>query len=326
MDSKILEEIVEEYERQRSENKNDRDRRIAKAYRLAPELREIDLAASRIGSATLQSILATGNSSAKADMADKFRVLRDKKAKLLRENKIPADYDKLKYKCNLCQDTGYIEGKGRCSCFRQKLIDRLYEQSNMKELLKNQGFEYFNLNYYSKKPVAGYKNTPYENMVIILNKCKQFAQQAGKNCANMLFSGNTGLGKTFLSTCIAKEMLNKGYTVIYMRAIKLFRLFEDERFGRINGGIDELYNCDLLIIDDLGTEELSKNNASYIHDIVSERLNSNKKMIINTNLSYKHLEEKYTRRFSSRIMDKFDFMCFYGDDIRWLKLKESLIN
>lgn len=321
MDSEILDIIVREYEEQTKDNITKRDMEIKKVYELIPEIEEIDKQVSVIGSNTLKKIFSEpDNGDAKKEMNDKFRILSQRKKELLLKNNIPLDFDKIKYKCELCKDTGYIEGVGRCSCFRQRMIDLLYEKSNMGELLKRQSFDKFDDDFYSRSKVKGYDNTPYDNMAKIKKFCMDFCDSFDKPSKSLVFYGDTGLGKTFMSSCIAKKIMDKGYTVIYIRAIRLFKLFDDDRFGRIEDGLDWLYNCDLLIIDDLGTEINTKNNTPYLLELINERIDNGKKMIINTNNNFDGLEKLYTKRFTSRLMESFDVMNFYGDDIRRQKL------
>ena len=273
MDREILDIISREYEEQVKKNKEEREERIKKVYDLIPEIKEIDDQVSRIGSNTLNNILKDpDNKDAKKEMEDKFNILKQRKKELLEKYNISSDYNKLNYKCSICKDTGYVEGIGRCKCFIQRMIDILYERSNMGELPKRQNFNTFNGDYYGKEKIAGYEKSPYENIISIKNFCKEFCDNFEEPSKSLLFHGDTGLGKTFMSSCIAKEIMDKGYTVIYIRAIRLFKLFDDERFGRLNENINWLYDCDLLIIDDLGTEVNTKNNTPYLLELINEGL------------------------------------------------------
>lgn len=321
MNSEILDIIVNEYEKQRSYNKNERDNRVEQIYLKFPEIKEIDDQINKTGRDTLRDILSNPDKkNLKEEMKIKFEELNKRKKDLIKKYNIPQDYDSIKYKCPLCEDTGHIEGKGRCNCFKQKVINILYEQSNMSELMKKQNFETFDFSYFSKKKIAGYKLSPYENISVIKSFCEDYAYNFEKAEKNLLFSGDTGVGKTFMSSCIGKAIIEQGKTVIYIRASKLFKLFEDERFGRIANGMNDLYNCDLLIIDDLGTEAFSKNNNSYLLELINERIINNRKIIINTNLGFSNIEEMYSKRLSSRILEDFNVMYFYGEDIRKIKL------
>lgn len=321
MDNEVFNGIISEYENQRAKNKREREERIANVYKSFPEIREIDEKIAETGSSSLRAIFANpDDSSIKEDLKRNLSILKQRKKEILEKNNIPIDFDKERFRCLLCKDTGHVEGNGRCSCFKQKMIDYLYKQSNLNELLKSNNFDNFNIDFFSKEKVNGMNRTPYENMKNIKAFCEDFIENFDKPSKNLAFYGDTGLGKTFISSCIAKALMDKGKTVLYIRASKLFKMFDDEKFGRLSDDIDLIYESDLLIIDDLGAEPVSKNNNSYILDLINERISSEKKIIISTNLDYKNLEEKYTKRFSSRLLDSFEFIYFYGEDIRRIKL------
>ena len=321
MDESVIEKIALEYDELSERKIKERDKRVASVYEKFPEIRAVDEEINNIGSSTLQKILKDPlDKSARSEMDNKFKVLKQKRKELLRKYDIPEDFDKPKYDCAICGDTGFVEGVGRCSCFKQKIIDELYRASNMKELLKRQNFDVFDMELYGKNKVSGLKRSPYDNMVFIKKHCMEFADNFDKPAKNMIFYGDTGLGKTFMSCCVAKRVMDKGYTVLYISAQRLFRTLDDERFGRAGERAKEIYGCDLLIIDDLGTEIASKNNPSYLFDLVNERYNAEKKIIINTNLNFEGLEKLYTARFTSRIMENFEMMLFYGEDIRKKKM------
>lgn len=321
MDNEVFESIIDEYEALRSTEKKERDKRVEEVYERVPELVEIDRKIAQIGSSTLKTIFSNPeNTSAKEEMRSKFKILSQRRKEILKKNNIPENFDQIHYRCEKCKDTGYIENVGRCSCFRQKMIDRLYKQSKMSNMLIKQNFDTFRLDYYSNVPVKEYKKTPYENMKTIKVYCEKFAQNFDEPSKSIIFRGDTGLGKTFMSSCIAKYLMDRGKTVIYIRAVKLFRMLEDDRFGRSTDNLDDVYKADLLIIDDLGTEAEYKNNTPNLLEIMNERLINGKKIIINTNLNFEQLENRYTKRFTSRILESFDMLFFYGEDIRRQKL------
>lgn len=321
MDNEIFESIIDDYEKQLAKDKRERDARVEAVYSQIPQIRKIDREINEIGSNTLMAILQNPDKEdIKESMKNKFAVLKQRKKELLKKSGIAEDFDRIKYRCEVCRDTGYVEGSGRCVCFRQKLIEKLYKLSNMNELLKKQNFNTFSMDYYSKNIPNGMKRSPYENMKNIKKYCENFINGFEQPSKNMVFYGDTGLGKTFMSSCIAKALMDRGKTVLYVRATKLFRMFDDERFGRMTDGMEDVYKSDLLIIDDLGTEAVYKNNNSYLLDLVNERMSNEKKIIINTNLNFENLEKRYSKRFSSRILEGFDMLYFYGDDIRKLKL------
>lgn len=321
MNNEIFETVISEYEEKRAENKRERDKRVAEVYGRVPEIREIDRQINIVGSDTLKSILKEPDKTGlKEDMKNKFAVLSQKRRELLIQNGIDEDFDKIRYSCRECMDTGYAEGKGRCACFKQKLIDQLYKYSNMSALLTKQNFETFSMKYYGKKISEGMKISPYDNMINVKRRCEKFAADFEKPSKSLILYGDTGLGKTFLSSCMAKAVMDKGNTVLYLSATKLFSMFESNRFGRLKGGMDEVYESDLLIIDDLGTEPSYKNGGAYLLELINDRMNRDKKIIINTNLNFMSLESRYSKRLTSRIMECFDMLYFFGEDIRRQKL------
>lgn len=321
MDNEIISKIADEYDKLNAKNRRERDARVADVYSRFPEIEKIDKEISVIGSSTLKNIMKNPDKKElKEEMLVKFDILKQKKREILKANNIPEDFSQIRYSCNICKDTGHVEGASRCSCFRQKAINYLYKSSNMSELLKKQNFNSFNMDYYSRKKEKGMELSPYENMVNIKKYCENYVNNFDNISKSLVFYGDTGLGKTFMSSCIAKALMDKGNTVIYVRASRLFKMFDDEKFGRISDGMEDVYSADLLIIDDLGTEAVYKNNNSYLLDLINERINSDKKIIINTNLDFRNLEDRYTKRFSSRLLDDFTMMYFYGEDIRRQKL------
>ena len=196
--------------------------------------------------------------------------------------------------------------------------------SNIEETIKTQNFDTFSFDYYSKD-VGENGVSVYDNMMKIYNNCKRFCDNFDNENKGLVFYGSTGLGKTFLSSAIAKELMDKGKMVIYIRATKLFSINEDYKFGRNTDRsvIDNIYKADLLIIDDLGTEPFNKNNLAFLFDVINERTANNKKIIINTNLQISEITKMYSMRFTSRLYEYFMMYKFYGEDIRIQKLRRS---
>lgn len=311
-----LQGVAEEYEKLRSDAQNKRDIRVKEVYEKVPEIKEIDNKINEIGSNTLSEILRNPDKKGfKEEMHKKFEILKQRRTELIEKNNIPADFDKIEYRCSKCNDTGYVEGEGRCNCFNQSLINYSYKQSGMYEMIQKQNFENFDIMLFDKKKYDRDK-TAYENMKNIKNFCEKYVENFENETKSLCFYGDTGLGKTFMSCCIAKALMDQGKDVIYMRSAKLFKMLDDERFGREPEGLEDIYNCDMLIIDDLGTEAENKFVTPSLLEIVNERINKNKKMIISTNLNFKGMESYYTKRFTSRILENFTVMVFYGDDIR----------
>ncbi len=324
-DENTLNKIMDEYEELRMKSALERQKRIEEVNRNIPRIGEIDKEIFRLGVQNTTNIFKNPekkdeyNSSFKSSL----KLLTEEKESLLNENKIDRNYDKYVYSCSECSDTGYMPDGKKCRCFKQKLINEAYSMSNMAEIVKNQNFNTFSFDYYSKESQNG-ETSPYENMVRIYNSCKRFCENFDGEVKSLLFYGPTGLGKTFLSSAVAKEIMDRGKTVVYTRATRLFAMNDDYKFGRNadKSLIDNVYSADLLIIDDLGTEPYNKNSISFLFDVINERIAQNKKIIINTNLQINELTKLYSTRFTSRLYESFILYKFYGEDIRIQKLKE----
>lgn len=325
-DSLTVNKIFNEYEELRTKASNERRLRIDEVYLTVPRIKEIDDEIYSLGFGNMQNILKNPDEADKynSEMKERFRVLKAEKQKLIEENNIPADYDKYKYECSLCGDTGYTPDGKKCVCFKQKLINAAYAKSNLGDILDKQNFDTFSFDYYSREK-GNEEKSPYENMEKIFKRVKEYCDNFDDEKKSLLFYGTAGLGKTFLSSCIAKNIIEKEKTVIYTRATQMFSVYEDYKFGRMSDRsvIDDLYNFDLLIIDDLGAEAPNKNNAAFLFDLVSDRLSENKKIIINTNLNIGELVKIYSERFVSRVYENFELLRFFGDDIRVQKFKNS---
>lgn len=326
-DEKILNKIMNEYDELRTRAANERRMSIERVNKKVPKIAEIDNEIFRRGLENTNNILKNPQKKDEYnnDFSKNLRRLEAEKRELLKKYNIPEDYDKYRYSCKNCNDTGYDSNGKKCTCFKQKLINEAYSMSNLANLVKKQNFETFSFDYYSKKPFENEKS-PYENMVMIYNKCKTFCENFDNETKGIVFYGSTGLGKTFLSSAIAKELMDNGKIVVYVRATKMFALYEDYRYGRNadKSVIDNIYNADLLIIDDLGTESSNKNNTAFLFDVVNERIAENKKIIINTNLPFNEITNIYSFRFTSRLYENFNMYKFYGDDIRIQKMKNNV--
>ncbi len=325
-DERIVNKIMDEYERLQVKAANERRKRIEEVNRRFPRIEEIDKEIFKRGLDNTNNILKNPGKKDEynKDFSKNLRRLNDEKKKIIAENNIPEDYNSYKYECEKCHDTGYCGDGSKCRCYKQKLINEAYSMSNMEDIIKKQNFDTFSFDYYSKQNHDG-EMSPYENIVKIYNNCKRFCDNFDNEIKGMVFYGPTGLGKTFLSSAVAKEIMDKGKTVVYVRATKLFALNEDYKFGRNTDRmvIDNIYNADLLIIDDLGTEPVNKNNMSFLFDVVNERTAEGRKIIINTNLQINEITKIYSMRFTSRLYEYFMLYKFYGEDIRIQKLKKD---
>lgn len=249
-------------------------------------------------------------------------LLSRQKEELLTAHGYPADYLSPVYVCSDCKDTGMI-GEERCHCFKQAVVNLLYAQSNIADILKEENFDTFSFDYYSTT-VADPKTklTPRQNIERVYDTCQSFVKNFDKEFNNLLFYGNSGLGKTFLSHCIAKELLGSAHTVLYLTAYELFDILgramynEDET---LPASAEHILDCDLLIIDDLGTELATAFTMSRLNLCINERFLNRRSTIISTNFGVQELADRYGERNFSRIFSSYTLLRFFGEDIRLKK-------
>lgn len=309
------------------------EREKQKIYNEFPALSEIDQKLSSLALSTMKELAINNNEKILKDFNKKIEELKKEKEKILASIGNRVQLMQPQYECKKCKDTGYIlDGNSTkmCSCLTQKIYDIEYNKSNIHNLEK-QNFKNFNINLYSTKiEPQKYESdiSPRENIELILKICKDFIHHFDDvEEKNLLFTGKTGLGKTFLSSCIANELLKQGKTVLYQTASVMLDTIIGYRFGKTNipsDIYDHLLNVDLLIIDDLGTEGVNNMKLVELFNIINSRLlNTNKstKTIISTNLSIKDIFNNYQDRIGSRIAGYYDIYYFFGDDLR---LKKSI--
>ena len=325
MYKQIFKEVMIQYDKNRMASKLAKDKKLKKIYAEIPEISEIDRKLSDIGVQIAKSMLIQGSDRdvLLRDLEDKSSYLKKEKELLLTLHRYPQDYLSNKYECRLCSDTGYVENQ-KCNCLMQKLIDRYYDLSSLKEILKKENFENFDFRLYSDDIDPDFGISPSQNIKIIYQTALNFVLNFNENFTNLLFYGNSGLGKTFLCNCIAKDILDRGWPVVYVTVSQLFRVIEQERFHRdeMDNPVEQLnmfYTVDLLIIDDLGTEFSTIVTQSELFNIINSRLLSKKPTIISTNLSPKDFESQYSDRIISRFAGSYELMKFIGKDIRSAK-------
>lgn len=317
--------IMRIYEQKQSYHQNIQLRRFEEIYQKIPEIKEIDDMISHLSVEKAKQLLL-GDSMALASLKTDIHNMSLKKKNLLTEHGYPADYLEMQYECKDCKDTGYI-GTKKCHCFRRYAIDLLYTQSNLKEILQKENFSNFSYEYYSDShidPKTG--KSALETIQYNVHVCKDFIRQFAQDFRNLFFYGNTGVGKTFLSHCIAAELMNRSYSVIYFSAYELFDIFAKSRFGKDSDAQmmnEHIFDCNLLIIDDLGTELPNAFTSSQLFLCLNERLLRKKSTIISTNLSLDSLVELYSERTFSRITSNYTMLKFTGDDIR---IQKRLMN
>lgn len=329
--SNIIDDLKREYQYKRIRASRSLDERQRCLYEKYPELEKIDKDIFNAGLKYNRMILnAKEHQGALESLKENIEIQKAKKMKILEKNNYSPDYLELKYDCQKCKDTGFnIETFERCSCFTQKMIELVYEGSNLMAT-KTENFSAFNENLYSENvnlKKYGISASPRDNIISIKNRCEYFIENFSiSDTRNLFFSGSAGTGKTFMANCIAYELLNKGVTVLYQTSPMLFGTigkYKSSSFG--NDTNDEktyrnIFEVELLIIDDLGTESQSHARYAELLSILNTRQLNNLsrpcKTIISTNLGPRQILEYYTERVASRIVGNFDKLQFAGDDLR----------
>lgn len=321
----ILREINLEYESRRERQRKAQERRVRKVYEKIPAIRRIEEEIFQTGLAMSRFIIGDPNNYKEGISKTKKKIesLKMEKAYLLTESNIPLDYMDIEYDCEICKDTGYLSNGNRCNCLRQALVSRAYKMSNLGNILNKENFQNFDINIFSDKPFENEDLSPRENMQDLVGIAEGFVSNFDENNGeNLLFYGTTGLGKTYLCNCIAKSLLDKDKIVVYQTAFTILEILENRRFGKGDLKLRDyqynlLFDSDLLIIDDLGTELSNTFTNAEIFNIVNTRIIAEKKTIISTNLTPNEISQIYTDRIFSRIFDKFIPLRLYGKDLRW---------
>lgn len=315
--------IKQEYEDKYIRARELANLRRVKIHNEIPEIAEIDRILERTG-ARIMGIVCSGASDANEQIA-KLRAdnqgLIETRKTLLKLKGYPANFTDVKYECEKCGDSGYV-GTKMCDCMRQKLIFAGYESSGMSRLMKEQTFNNFSLDYYKQNPEN------YRKMTEVYNTMKEFADSfTVGNGDNLALFGSTGLGKTHLSSALAGRLIERGFDVLYAGAVSMISDFENRRFGtglnEESGSVDRYTDCELLIIDDLGTEVMNQFTASCIYNVINTRLNKKLSTVLSTNLTPAEFRQKYWDRITSRVFGEYRALQFCGVDIRAQKLKNQ---
>lgn len=318
----VIEKVKDEFEKKRKIAVDTAEARKAEMYETCPVLKQIDTALASTGLKVYKAAL-----DGKEGLDERIRLLekenmelQDDRRRILKMSGKPENYLDIVYSCKKCSDTGYC-GLNMCSCMKKALIKEAYESSGLGSVLTKQNFDNFSLDYYSCEK-AGTSVSPRDNMKYILDEAKSYVKNFGKKEKNdnLLFIGKTGLGKTHISTAIAKGVIDKGYDVVYDTVQNILNVFEMQTFGHNTEAAAEAERytqCSLLIIDDLGTEFKSSFTQSVLYNLINTRIISGKAMIISTNLDDSELFKKqYDDRINSRLIGNFRTFKFFGEDIR----------
>ena len=306
--------IRREYDAKQLKNRRILEKRKQEVYTKCPAYEDAVNAISKLSLEYGKKIIDGEPGSAEA-YHNALAALSQKKTDLLLQSGYPTDYLDPIYDCQDCQDTGYFNGQ-KCHCLQQKIINILFAQSNLQEILNSSHFSKLSYEYYQGEDLINFKKAVDTSLSFI----KNFAV----NDHNILFYGEVGTGKSFLSNCIASEILKQGYSVIYFSATNLFNMLSRYSYDQNNKELlyktyEDLYNCDLVIVDDLGTEISNNFTNSQFFSFINERLLHRKSIIISTNLGLEEIKLRYSERIFSRLTSSFTFRKLSGPDIRALK-------
>ena len=252
------------------------------------------------------------------DISPRIKLLSEKKKKLLTEAGYPADYTEVPYVCPLCMDTGYT-GNEKCGCFKKFEIEARYDASNLKEWVEENNFERLREDFYEGEELKLFKHA--------VDECRDMIEHFDEDKRGLLLYGTAGTGKSFLSGCVAKEMLDRDRSVVYYGAAELFPMLADKAFSddreELGSFMDLLYECDLLIVDDLGTEKSTDFTYSRFYMICNKRMMKKRPMIISSNMDLKGLGDAYRDRIFSRVISSSRVCRLDGPDIRMRLRLES---
>ena len=310
-------ELMDMYEKIRTDENRKLMKRREEIKNKYPEILELDTTIQKLClNLSMAALRGITDQNELNNIKEEITDLRAKKYEMLVSHGYNPDYLNLHYNCPKCKDTGFI-GIDKCSCFKSKLIKLYYKDSDLEEAVKTNNFKNFNINLYSNHKLNDERYTPRKNIEDILEYITgEYLPNFKNSNTNLLFYGNSGTGKTFLSWCIAKELLDKGFLVVYKTSDDLLRALKDIKFNNDTDLENLLINCDLLIIDDLGSEQITDFSSTELFTLINKKILKNKKMIISTNLSLPLISKRYSERISSRIIGEFKLFKFIAEDIR----------
>ena len=313
--------IMREYERLQAESRSELRARKEKIYAAVPKLRALELQAGNSAMERFRTALQTGNRAAVEGFSGELRDLEAEKRRLLAEAGYPADALEPRFRCPDCRDTGMADGQ-RCHCFKARAAELLYSQSGLRRIIERENFDRFSLELYDdQRVITKFGMTERAYMEKQLDRCRRYAAGFREKRENLLFRGNTGVGKSFLSHCIAKELIDQGFAVLYLGAAELFECMAAVSMDREDDlsrkeQYDLIFSADLLIIDDLGTEMMNSLTISQFFNLLNARDVPEKGTVISTNLSLTMMRDTYTERITSRILSGYSIIELYGDDLR----------
>lgn len=327
LNNSLYQSVMRDYDRLQADEKHRQDLRTREVLEKIPEYGKLEQEiVSLCAKSARERILSVQKPAADAaeNLHSRIEALKARQQALLCEAGYSSDYLDIKYICPICKDTGF-DGNDLCRCFRKAAARRIYDQSNIVPVLEKENFDTFNLGYYSEIPDSRFGISPAENMRTIAARCHTYIENFDTQFTNLFIYGETGVGKSFLTHCIANELLKKSRSVLYLTAFELIEAFEKHTFGNNNDSEESFYedtffdsvmNCDALIIDDLGTEMVNNFTVSQLFLCLNHRQQYGKSTIISTNLPLEGIQDVYSERIFSRIVSYYDILLILGEDIR----------
>lgn len=312
--------IREKFEKKRQDAISDAEQRRLNFRSMSREASEIDRALAETGLRIFKAG-CDGEENLRQKIEDiraEHDAIMGAKRMLLKKMGLDEDYTDVRYECKKCLDTGFIDTK-MCECMKKALIYEGFYSSGLGALIEKQSFDNFSFKYY--------EGADLEKMKYNFHAAREYAEGfSDKTTENLLLLGGTGLGKTHISTSIAKTVIENGYDVLYDSAQNIITAFEHDRFRRGYGDntpdeSEKYFNCELLIIDDLGTEVSNSFSVACLYNIINTRINKGMPIVINTNMNQKIMLSRYDERISSRLLGEFTILLFSGEDVRKLKVE-----
>ncbi len=310
--------VKELLEKRRKDAIAQSERRRADLHAQSPEMAEIDRALRGTGMALFRAACEGGKESpAFKSIMEQNKTLLKARKDLLKALGLPPDYTEVHYTCPACGDSGYVDIH-MCTCMRRELTLAGFASSGLGSLLSRQSFENFSLDYYGDDPAT--RRRMEKNLKI----AREYAENFSLSSGNLIFFGQTGLGKTHISTAIARLVIERGFDVRYESAPNIFEDFENDRFNRIGreeARSEKYFAAELLIVDDLGAEAINQYTVSCLYNLINTRASAGRPTIISTNLEHGELQGRYNDRITSRLLGEYQPLMFVGSDIRMQKLQ-----
>jgi len=317
-------QVMKDYDQARSQAEEVLEKRKLEAYETVPQLAEIDRTLAKIGMSLAKLALA-GDTKSITEAQDEILYLKEIRQTLIK-NSVGENFLTKVYRCNTCNDTGFVQGEpgspqNPCKCLKQRLVNEYYHLSNMKDVLQDENFDTYDYRLFAGEIIPEEGLSPLKNMEMIYGLATDFVSNFDKAFDNLLLWGAPGLGKTFVCHCIAKDLLDAGKTVLYQTVPRLCKVLEDYRFNRDSmADPDEMLTAidevDLLILDDLGAEISTSVTSAALFDVINQRLLTRKHTVISTNLPPDALELRYSQRITSRFVGNYKRIKFFGEDVR----------